>query len=147
MKLDKETLKAEAKALGISHVFVKMMNNSGMIMPDRFEQELLKVYVKDLDSEWLDFATRRGDGVVYDFHVVMNIKTVAVTPDKQNEREYVEERDIQDGTEAVLDGRGKPKKRQSRSRYYKAALPTRQSKNTRSAAAKIGACSGNDGDL
>jgi hypothetical protein len=107
---DKETLKAEAKNLGISHVFVKMMNNSGMIMPERFEQELLKVYVNDLDSEWLDFATKRRSDQIYDYHIVMNIGQVAVTPEQQHDREYTEERDIQDGSEPVLDGRGNPKK-------------------------------------
>ncbi len=107
---DKETLKAEAKRLGISHVFVRMMNNSGMIMPEQFERELLKIYVNNLDGEWLDFATRQQDGFVYDYHVVMNIRQVSVTPEQQREREYVEERDMQDGNEPVLDGRGNPKK-------------------------------------
>lgn len=107
---DKETLKKEARDLGISHVFVKMANNSGMIMPAAFEQELLKVYVNDLDKDWLDFATRRQDGFVYDYHIVMNIGQVTVSPEQQKEREYIEETDIRDGTEPVLDGRGKPKK-------------------------------------
>ncbi|MEY4927357.1 MAG: hypothetical protein RI894_1793, partial [Bacteroidota bacterium] len=100
----------EAKSLGISHVFVKMMNNSGMIIPDRFEQELLKIYVKDLDNEWLDFATLRHDGFVYDYHIIMNIAQVAVSPEQQHDREFTEEKDIPNGTEPVLDGRGKPKK-------------------------------------
>ncbi len=107
---DKEILKTTAKQLGISHVFVRMMNNSGMIMPERFEQDLLKIYVNNLDSEWLDFATRQQEGLTYDYHIVMNIRQVSVTPEQQREREYVEERDVQDGNEPVLDGRGNPKK-------------------------------------
>ncbi len=136
---DKESLKLEAKRLGISHVFVKMMNNSGMIIPERFEQELLKIYVKDLDSEWLSFVTQRRDGFVYDYHIVMNIGQVAVSPEQQRDREYIEEKDIPDGNEPVLDGRGKPKKdslgrdiTRPRFRHVKAnILEVHQQKNTR----------------
>ena len=107
---EKTNIKLVLCKLWISHIFVKMANNSGMIMPAAFEQELLKVYVNDLDKDWLDFATRRQDGFVYDYHIVMNIGQVAVSPEQQKEREYIEERDIRDGSEPVLDGRGKPKK-------------------------------------
>jgi hypothetical protein len=106
---DKETLKAQAKDLGISRVFFKMLNSSGMIMPAEFERELLSVYARDLNTNWLQFYTQRQSGMYYDFEIFMNVQTVVVSPEQQREREYIEERDINDGNEPVLDGRGKPK--------------------------------------
>jgi hypothetical protein len=107
---DKETLKTRAHALGESRVYFRMVNNSGMIMPANFERELLSVGMRDVDTEWLKFDTQRNQSIYYDYDIYMNIQTVNVTPEQQREREYVEERDIQDGSEPVLDGRGKPKR-------------------------------------
>lgn len=107
---DKETLKKQAHQLGESLVYFRMVNNSGMVMPADFERELLSVGIRDVDSEWLKFTTQRNDNAYYDYNIYMNIQTVNVTPEQQREREYTEERDIQDGTEPVLDGRGNPKK-------------------------------------
>jgi hypothetical protein len=107
---DKETLKKQAHQLGESHAYFRMVNNSGMVMPANFERELLSVGMRDVDTEWLKFTTQRTEGAYYDYNIYMNIQTVNVTPEQQREREYTEERDIQDGTEPVLDGRGKPKK-------------------------------------
>jgi hypothetical protein len=107
---DKEALKARALDLGTNRVFFKMVNNSGMVMPADFERELLSIGMQDVNSPWLRFQTTRSNDSRFDYEIFMNVVTVEVTPEQQREREYVDEKTIQSGTENVLDGRGKPKK-------------------------------------
>ena len=105
---DKETLKIKAHNLGMNRVFVRFLNESGMIMPAAFEDEMLKVGVQDLNSEWIQFVTRKVENEVIDFDVLMQIKQVQISPEQNNQRQYIDTRRIEDGSETVLGSNGKP---------------------------------------
>lgn len=136
---DKDDLQKKAYDLGVSRVVLKMYNNTRQIIPADFENEILRLAVSDLNSQWVQFSSRRQEGVVYHYDAAVNLTQLALTPEQQNSREYTEEKDIQDGFEYVYDTRGNVKKdslgndmKQPRMLRVKAnILETRQTKSAR----------------
>jgi hypothetical protein len=51
----------------------------------------------DLNSEWKVFHFKPEQGIPVDYRVVFNIRRVDISPERINEREYVDEKEIQDG--------------------------------------------------
>ncbi|MEK7254112.1 MAG: hypothetical protein AAB316_05160, partial [Bacteroidota bacterium] len=103
---DEENLMRRAKELGTVHVLFKMENNSRAILPKDFEREIKRVSVRDLDSEWRNVHLNPESGIDYDYTVVMNLREIDVSPDLQKEREYVDDKTIEEGWEYVLDSKG-----------------------------------------
>lgn len=103
---DANNLALEAEALGIVYIQVGMVNNSGGFLPRGFEQELLRVRTSNLDDRWrvYDFTPRAGRS--YDYNARILIEDIAVSPERVNERTYIDEREIEDGEEYVLDANG-----------------------------------------
>jgi hypothetical protein len=103
---DAEVLANEARELGKVYVKVEMENRSGGYLPRNFEQELLRPGGRNLDDNWryYDFATVPGRN--YDYSARILINEIQVSPERVNERNYIEEKEIEDGTEYVLDGNG-----------------------------------------
>lgn len=103
---DAYELALEAEQLGIVYIQVEMVNGSGGYLPQGFEQELLRVRTSDLDDRWrvYDFTPRTGK--TYDYNARIIIQDIAVSPERYNERAYIDEREITDGEEYVLDANG-----------------------------------------
>lgn len=103
---DKENLKNAALELGVSHILVKVRNESHAVLPAFLEAELRRLPVRDLDSRWRQYHTTERPGLAYDYEVVVNMALIDVSPEQMREREYEDVKEIQDGFEYVLDSRG-----------------------------------------
>lgn len=103
---DADVLANEARELGKVFVKVEMENRSGGYLPRNFERELLRPGGRNLDDNWrfYDFAPVPGRN--YDYSARILIDDIRVSPERVNERTYIEEKEIQDGTEYVLDANG-----------------------------------------
>lgn len=103
---DSYQLSQEAEQLGIVYITVKMVNNSGGYLPRGFENELLRVRTTDLDDRWriYDFGERAGRN--YDYNAQIVIQDIRVSPERVNQRAYIDEKEITDGEEYVLDING-----------------------------------------
>ena len=103
---DQRQLLQEAKALGMVNILYKMEQNAPVLLPKDFEQEIERLSVRDLNSEWRSFHLNPQSGVNYDYTVVMNIRDIQISPALVKEREYKESRRIEDGFDYVLDQDG-----------------------------------------
>lgn len=104
--LDKDVLIDQARSLGTSHVLFEVRNASNKILPRDFDERVLAFSKQDLDSEWKRFHFAPKSGVEYDYKLVFKIKDVDISPERIREREYTDEKEIEDGWDYVLDSRG-----------------------------------------
>ncbi len=107
---DKDDLMREARSLGISYVGFEVINQSGKILPARFNDCLLAFGTHELNTEWKRFYLKPDPDVALDYRVVFYIDHIDVSPERVRERTYTDEADIEDGWEYVLDERGNVRK-------------------------------------
>ncbi len=97
----------ESQYMGMSHVFVNIKNYSGINFPETFEQDLLALDLPSLNSDWVQYYTSDLDkSINFDYVVNVNLKNIAVSPDKQEQIDSLIKRDIEDGFQYVLDSKG-----------------------------------------
>lgn len=107
---DKDQLMDLAQELGTSYILFEMTNNAPVVLPLGFDREITRMSVNDLNSKWKEYHLRQQEGVEYDYKVVMNITDINVSPGVVQERQYVDDREIEDGFDYVLDENGNVKK-------------------------------------
>lgn len=103
---DREDLMNEASNLGMNRILFKMENISGAILPRGFEQEMLRMTIDDLNRNWKQYYLEDNGTTKFDYSVTANFTRVSVSPERVAEREYVDEKEIEDGFDYVLDGNG-----------------------------------------
>jgi len=97
----------ESRHLGISRVYVTLKNYSPTKFPETFEKELLALDLPRLNSEWVEYHTSIPDSdTQFDYLVNINLKNVAVSPDRQFQRDSLVKATVEDGFEYVKDARG-----------------------------------------
>ena len=107
---DAKALTAEAYALGINHVYVKVENDSRTYLPSEFERELETVFVRDLNEKWVKYHTYKDENLRYDYTIVARMTNIDVSQDRERQDHHIEEAQVEDGYDYVLDGRGNVKK-------------------------------------
>jgi hypothetical protein len=103
---DAEALRSEARELGKVYVSVQMVNETGGFLPRNFERELLRPEGRVLDDKWRFYDFTPVPGKAYDYNARIVINDIQVSPERVNERAYIDEKEITDGTEYVLDANG-----------------------------------------
>ncbi len=107
---DESKLMQRARELGTVNVLFKIENDSRTILPKDFEQEIKRISVRDLDSDWRAIHLNPAGKTQYDYTVVMRLTEIAVSPDLVNEREYIDDKTIEEGWEYLLDKNGNVRK-------------------------------------
>jgi GTPase SAR1 family protein len=100
----------ESQYLGTNQVLFVIENNSEIVLPGRFDTELRKIGMSDLNDRWIQYSVFEDEDQQYDYFIVLNINTIDVTPERVETEMIKETREIQDGTKYVLDERGNVKK-------------------------------------
>lgn len=103
---DTENLLDKAYAMGVTHVLFKMNNAAPVVLPAGFEEELLKIALRDLDTRWVHFDVREVQDRNYDNFVLLNLRAIDVSPERVREREWEESRTVEDGWKYVYDANG-----------------------------------------
>ncbi len=103
---EKTALKDKARNLGTSYVLFEIKNQSGAILPRNFQDRVLAISKYDLDSEWKAYYFESKPGIQFDYKVVYKINNIDISPERIHERSYTDEKEIEDGWDYVLDGRG-----------------------------------------
>ena len=107
---DTKALSAEAYALGINHVYVKVENDSRTYLPEDFERELESVFVRDLNEKWVKYHTFKDENLRYDYTIVARMTNIDVSRDRERRDHHIEETQVEDGFDYVLDSKGNVKK-------------------------------------
>ncbi|PLX14567.1 MAG: hypothetical protein C0598_00940 [Marinilabiliales bacterium] len=100
----------QAEAVGINNVIFYLSNESRTALPKDFENEILKISLKTLNKQWLNFDTREWGDLFYDYSIYLTLKEIVVSPELVKEVHYTEVKTIQDGFDYVLDENGNVKK-------------------------------------
>lgn len=103
---DKEMLKERAKVLGMINVLVQVKNDADVILPQDFSEELSRIDVRELEDMWTRYYTKDPGDINYDYNAVIIIDRLDISPEKEKEVYYIDEKEIKDGYEYVLDGKG-----------------------------------------
>ncbi len=92
----------EARKAGISTVLIQFDNNTIIKLPQEFGLQLLDFNTAQLNSEWVNYSNKNMN-YNYNNLVKINLKMIDISPEKLKEKESVQTKLIQDGTEVKLD--------------------------------------------
>ncbi len=107
---DVDTKMNIAYTVGVNHIIFMIVNESRTVLPEDFEDELLKISLKKINKQWLNFDTYVDENIDYDYSIYLTIKNIAVSPERVKEVQYEETREIEDGFDYLLDENGNVKK-------------------------------------
>lgn len=103
---DVEDLLEMAKNSGTTFVLFKILNTSDHSLPQGFENEFSNFTLSELDSKWVSYHTNALINQNYDYTIVLNLKSIAVSPERIREKTWQEFKEIQDGWKYQLDKNG-----------------------------------------
>ena len=104
---DVNSLLRKARELGTTHVLLSVKNSAPVVLPAAFEREIKRITVRDMQGRWTEYHTKANENTTIDIRVIMNINDIDVSPERVNERAYVDQKEIQDGYEYLYDENGK----------------------------------------
>ena len=97
----------DARMKGISRVIVEVANQSPIQLPPRVEEDLISFDTRGLDNEWVEYHFKHMDeDIDYDYAVIVNLLTVAVSPDHTEDNDEIFNKRVSDGFDYVLDANG-----------------------------------------
>jgi hypothetical protein len=104
--LNTNILLRESDELGKLYITVEMMNSTGGYLPAGFEQELLRINASEMQDRWRIFEATKKAGRQYDYVARIIVRNIEVSPERSSERQFIDEKEITDGTEYILDEQG-----------------------------------------
>jgi hypothetical protein len=107
---DKEILKERALILGMVNVLIKVENDAEVILPADFQKELTRIDIRELEDMWTRYYTKDPGDINFDYHAAIVIDRLEITPEREKEVIYIDEKEIKDGFEYELDSNGNVKK-------------------------------------
>ncbi|MBI1225580.1 MAG: hypothetical protein GC192_10125 [Bacteroidetes bacterium] len=107
---DEAKLMQRARELGKINVLFKIENDSRSFLPRDFERAIKQISVRDLESDWKTIHLNANSNINYDYTVTMRLTDIAVSADLVKEREYIDDKTIEDGWEYLLDKNGNVRK-------------------------------------
>lgn len=107
---DVDAMMAEALYQGTNRVLFRIENNSEKVLPDKFDEELRKIGLEELNGGWIEYHTYADTSIYYDYYIILNINTIEVSPESVDREKYTESAEVQDGMKYVYDEDGNVKK-------------------------------------
>lgn len=101
---------SEAVSKGTSYVLFKMENQSGIIIPQAFQDEMFKISLHHLNRQFVQYHTQANKDINYDYIILLAIKSIDISPEGIKEVHYTESKEVPDGFLYVLDDKGNVKK-------------------------------------
>lgn len=97
----------EAKYMGTSRALISVVNQTIINLPQEFTDGLIAVNSSQINTEWVEYYTRKPDeSIRFDYYIDIILKVIDVSPDVVNEVDRIEKKTIEDGFEYVLDEKG-----------------------------------------
>ncbi|GAB4249754.1 MAG: hypothetical protein Kow0027_12730 [Saprospiraceae bacterium] len=107
---DEDKLMQRALDLGTTYVLFDVQNHSNVLMPREFDRELRRINLSDLQRKWRQVHSKPVKGIEYDYTATLYITQIVVSPETFKEREYIDDKTIEEGWEYVLDENGNVRK-------------------------------------
>ncbi|MBN1789781.1 MAG: hypothetical protein JW830_04745 [Bacteroidales bacterium] len=97
----------EAKYLGMSRALISTVNRTIINLPAEFTDGLVAANATQLNSEWVEYYTRKSDSdIKYDYYIDIILQAINVSPDLVQDKDLIEKKTIENGFEYVLDAKG-----------------------------------------
>ena len=97
----------EAKYLGMSRALVGVVNRTIINLPAEFTDGLVATNATQLNSEWVEYYTRKPDtDIKFDYYIDIILQAINVSPDLVEDKDIIEKKTIENGFEYVLDAKG-----------------------------------------
>lgn len=97
----------EAQYKGTDFVIVYTQNETNMIIPVQLQNDLLDFKSYQLNDKWTVYHSVKQKGTNYDFGMIINFRSILISPEQIKEREFIKERQVVDGQRRQLDTNGK----------------------------------------
>jgi len=107
---ENRSLITEAHQKGMAYVHVSIQNLTHQIIPRQLEAELLDFNTYGLNEFWTTYHANEIKSIDYDFAMQLQLKTINISPERVNERQFIREKKIKDGWKYDLDRAGNVKK-------------------------------------
>ncbi len=98
----------QAHAKGSDYVIVSLQNETNIMIPRQLEKELLDFSTYGLDDKWTVYHGNRVNGIDYDYGVLVNFRTINVSPEQLVPSNFEKEKEVNFGKKRKLDRRGQP---------------------------------------
>ncbi len=100
-------LQEEALSKGKHYVSVVLRNQTNMIIPSDLQADLLDFNTLGLNDIWTVYHKTIQKQVKYDYQIVVDFRTINISPEQIKEKEFVKEKQIKDGVKDLLDKNGR----------------------------------------
>lgn len=104
---DVSNIMDEAQFKGTDFVIVYTKNESNMIIPVQLQNDLLDFKSYKLNNKWTVFHNAKQKGINYDYEMLINFRSILISPEQIKEKEFVKERQVVDGKKKQVDENGK----------------------------------------
>lgn len=91
---------------GLDYVRVTMINDTQKIIPERLEADLLNFNTYGLNDLWTAYHTNPVQDIDYDYEMQLSFRDIEISPEQVSERQFIQERQIRDGTQDLRDEDG-----------------------------------------
>jgi len=96
--------KAQFKGTDFVHVYTK--NETGMIIPQRLQDDLLNFSTYGINDKWTVYHNNKQKNINYDFGMIVNFRQINISPEQIREKQFVKEKQIKDGVKNLVDTNG-----------------------------------------
>ncbi len=103
---DTSKLMSDAREKGIDYVSVYLKNDTNMVIPSRLQNDMLDFSAFGINDFWTVYHSNKLKDVVYDYGMIVNFRAINISPEQNNEKQFVKEKQIKDGTKPLLDANG-----------------------------------------
>jgi hypothetical protein len=103
---DTGKLMSEAREKGTDYVSVYLKNDTNMVIPSRLQNDMLDFSAFGIDDFWTVYHSNKLKDIVYDYGMIVNFRAINISPEQNNEKQFVKEKQIKDGTKPLLDANG-----------------------------------------
>jgi hypothetical protein len=97
----------EAQFKGTDFVIVYTQNETNMIIPVQLQNDLLDFKSYQLNDKWTVYHSVKQKGTNYDFGMLINFRSIFISPEQIKEREFIKERQVVNGQRKQLDANGR----------------------------------------
>lgn len=103
---DVRSLMELAHNKGTDFVLVAMINDTRKVIPKRLEDDLLNFSTYGLNNLWTVYHSNPVEKLTYDYNMRVNLRDINLSPEQIKERQIIKEKQIADGKQDLLDGKG-----------------------------------------
>jgi hypothetical protein len=97
----------EAQFKGTDFVTVALKNETNLVIPTALQNDLLDFSTYGMNDKWTVYHNNKQKGITYDYGLVVNFRTISISPEQIKEKEFYKEKQIKDGLKSLLDANGK----------------------------------------